>query len=101
MSRQLEQVQEERETRRRNALVKALEYGLEGSLAAQGIRLRGFAVKWDAYDCLLTLKGEFDGASQVAFVGGGSVIDCILKCVTASQNHRLRWKEDVYKPSKD
>lgn len=101
MSRQLDLVAEERETRRRNAVVKALEFELEGVLENQGIRLRGFAVNWDAYDCLLVLKAEFDRKRQVAFVGGASPIDCILKCVTAAQYDRLRWKEDIYKPSED
>lgn len=99
MSRQLEQVQEDRETKRREALVRALEYELPGVLEIQGIQLRGFAVKWDAYDCLMTIKAEFAGERQVAFVGGGSVIDCILKAVQAAKYDRLRWKADIYKPS--
>lgn len=99
MSRQLELVQEERQTKRRDALVRALEYELPGVLETQGIIFYGFSMNYDAYDCLMVLKAEFDNKRQVAFVGGGSPIDCILKAVTAAQHDRLRWQIDVYKPS--
>lgn len=99
MSRQLELVQEERETKRRDALVKALEYELAGALETQGTTLLGFAVKYDAYECLLTLKAVAGGEKQVSFVGAGSPIDCILKAVQAAKADRLRWREDHYAPS--
>lgn len=99
MPRTLEQVSEERETKRRDALVAALEYRLPGSLETQGVTLLGFAVKFDAYECLLTLKADIGGRREVAFVGGASVIDCILRAVNAAANDRLRWREDRYKPS--
>lgn len=99
MSRQLELVQEERETKRRDALVRALEYELAGSLETQGTTLIGFAVKFDAYECLMTIKAVAGGERQVAFVGAGSPIDCILKAVQAASADRLRWREDRYTPS--
>lgn len=99
MTRQLEIVQEQRETKRRDALVHALEYGLAGSLETKGITLLGLALKWDAYECLMTIKADVGGVRSVAFVGAGSAIDSILKGVNAAQNDRLRWREDVYKPS--
>lgn len=98
MSRQQDIIQEERETKRRNALVKALEYELPGVLETQGITLLGFAVKYDAFECLMTLKAEVGGERQVAFVGGGSIISCILKAVQAANYDRLRWKADKYSP---
>lgn len=96
MSRQLDQVREERETRRRDALVRALEFELAGALESQGITLIGFAVKFDAYECLLTIKADIGGVRKVAFVGAGSPIDCILKGVQGAKATRLRWKKDVY-----
>lgn len=96
MTRQLEQVQEDRETRRRDAVIRALEYELPGSLESQGITLIGFAVKWDAYECLMTLKADIGGVRKVAFVGAGSPIDCILKAVQGAKATRLRWKKDIY-----
>jgi hypothetical protein len=99
MSRQLEQARELRETKRRDALVRALEFALDGALQAQGIQLLGFAAKWDAWECLITLKSEVDGTRYVAFVGAGNIIDAILKATDAAQYDRLRWKEDKYKRS--
>ncbi len=96
MSRQLEQVREERETKRRDALIRCLEYELPGALEMQGTTLIGFAVKFDAYDCLMTLKADAGGERQVAFVGGSGIVDCILKSVQAAKADRLRWKKDVY-----
>lgn len=99
MTRQLDQVREERETKRRIALVKALEYELPGVLEIQGITLLGFAVKYDAFECLMTVKGVIAGERHVCFVGGASVVDCILKAVQAAQYDRLRWRVDKYAPS--
>lgn len=96
MSRQLDQVREQRETKRRDTLVKCLEYELPGVLEMQGITLIGFAVKFDAYECLMTIKADVGGERNVAFVGGSSIIDCILKSVQAAKAERLRWRKDVY-----
>lgn len=96
MSRQLDIIREQRDTKRRDSLVKALEFDLAGSLEMQGIQLIGFAVKWDAYECLLTLKAEIGGDRQVAFVGSDSVMNAILKSVSQAKADRLRWRDDVY-----
>jgi len=98
MTRQLEKVKEDRETKRRDALIKCLEYELPGALEMQGTTLIGFAVKYDAYECLMTIKAVAGGERQVAFVGGSSVVDCVLKAVQAAKADRLRWREDRYKP---
>lgn len=99
MTRQLEQLKELRDTKRRDALIRALEYELPGSLEVKGITMIGFALKYDAYECLMTLKADVGGTRSVAFVGAGTPIDCILKAVQAATNDRLRWREDRYKPS--
>ena len=99
MTRQLEQIQEERETKRREALVRALEFELPGVLETQGIILTGFAVKYDAYECLMTVKVIIGGERHVGFVGGASIIDCVLRAVEMGRNSRLRWKVDKYNPS--
>lgn len=99
MSRQLELLKEEREVRRRTSLVRALEYELPGTLEVQGIILTGFSMKWDAYECLMTIRADVGGTPSKAFVGAGSPIDCILKAVQAGKAERLRWSKDQYKPS--
>lgn len=96
MSRQLDQIRETRETKRRDALVRALEFELPGSLENQGITLLGFALKYDAYECLMTIKADVGGVRHVAFIGAASPIDCILRAVQTAQNDRLRWREDKY-----
>ena len=98
MSRQLEQVREERETKRRDALIRCLEYELPAALELQGTTLTGFAVKYDAYECLMVIKAIAGGERQVCFIGGSSVVDCILKSVQAARADRLRWKKDIYQP---
>lgn len=96
MSRQLEQVQEQRETKRRVALVRALEFELPGVLEVKGITMLGFAMNYDAYECLMVIKADVGGEKQVAFVGAGSPIDCILKSVQAAKADRLRWSKDKW-----
>lgn len=99
MSRQLEVARELRESKRRDALVRALEFELEGTLKSQGIQLTGFAARFDAWECLITLKAEVGGGRQVSFCGASTFIEAILKATDAAKYDRLRWKEDVYKPS--
>lgn len=98
MTRQLEQQQELREQKRREALVRALEFELPGTLELNGITLLGFAMKYDAYECLMTIKADVGGTRKVAFVGASSPIDCILRAVQAAGADRLRWKNDDYAP---
>lgn len=99
MTRQLDLKIEERETRRRDKLVKVLDFELVGTLETQGITPLGFAVKWDAWECLLTMKADIGGVRHVAFVGSDTIINCLIKTVSQAQADRLRWREDIYKPS--
>jgi len=96
MTRQIEQAQEERQTKRRDAVIKGLEYELPGALEMRGITMLGFAVKFDAYDCLMTIKADVGGTRRVCFIGGSSVVDCIIKSVQAAKADRLRWRDDEY-----
>lgn len=99
MSRQLDLKKEERETAKRNALVKALEFGIAGALESQGIELRGLAIRYDDFNCLLTLKAVVQGETSVAFVGSDSMINCILKADSEARRHALRWRRDKYHKS--
>lgn len=96
MSRQLDLKREVRETARRDAVIKALEFGIVGSLENQGCELLGFAIKYDEFSCLMTIKGVVDDKHQIAFVGSESIIGCILKADLDARNHRLRWRVDKY-----
>lgn len=96
MSRQLDQVREERERKRELALIRALEYELPDILDGQGIILRGFSVIWQEPNCLLTLRAVIGGKKMVSHMGGISVIDSILNAVSAAKSERLRWKADKW-----
>lgn len=97
MSRQLDLEREQRETLRRTELVKCLEFGLVGALSAQGIDLQGVAIKYDPFNCLLTLKVDRNGDSLVAFVGSDTIINCFLKAQSEALRQGLHWREDKYK----
>lgn len=99
MTRQNDIEVEERETARRNQLVKVLEYGLVGALESQGIELVGFTFKYDAFNSLMTIRARFGENRRVAFVGSDSVINCFLKAHADARNDRLHWKKDKYHAS--
>jgi len=96
MSRQLDQEQEERTAKRNQALVNALDYGLPGAFESQGIELLGIAIKYDAYNCLMTIKAEIAGVRQVCFVGSDSISNCFLKALSDARRGALKWRKDKY-----
>lgn len=101
MSRQLDIKREIYETARRDALVKALEFGIVGSLEMQGIELQGIAIRYDAFNCLLTLKAHIAGIPKVSFVGSDTMMNVLLKADSMSRNNVLKWKVDQYAKGKD
>ena len=96
MSRQLELKREVKEEARRDALNQALEFGLAGALENQGMKLLGFAIKYEEYDCLMTLKGSANEKRFVCFISADSMITCILTAVARALRTELRWKPDQY-----
>lgn len=99
MTRQLDIKIEERETARRDLLVKVMEYGFVGALEAQGIELIGFAFKYDAFNCLMTIKARLGDTRSVCFIGSDSVINCFLKAYSEARNDGLKWRKDKYQAS--
>ena len=96
MTRQLEQKAEERETRRRNDLVRCLDFGLVGALGNQGWTVRGFAIKYGSVECILSIRVERDGKWFISFVSADSVADCFLRADRLAAGNLLRWKPDKY-----
>lgn len=96
MSRQLDIDREVRETKRRDELVKALEFGIVGGLEHVGIDLVGLSIRYDTFNCLLTLKAEINDKRYVSFVGSDTMINCILKAYGDSACGALKWREDRY-----
>lgn len=99
MSRQLDLKRELRESRKRDALVRALEFGLVGALEMQGIELLGFALRYEEFNCLLTLKANVDDLRSVAFVGSDTIINVLLKADNMASNQALKWRVDKYHSS--
>lgn len=98
MTRQLEVKAEQRETAKRDQLVKVLEYGMVGALQSQGIELLGFSFKYDAFNCLMTLRADIQGKRRVCHVGSDSIINCFLKCESDARRDALCWLPDRYHP---
>lgn len=96
MSRQLDLKREERETAKRDALVKALDYSFQGALESQGIELRGWAIKYDAFNCLMSIRADIAGERMIAFVGSDTIINCILKADSGARRNDLSWRKDKY-----
>lgn len=96
MTRQLEQGLEEREAKRRDALVYALDRGISDALELQGIELLGIAFKHDAYSCLMTIKASIGGERQVCFVGSDTIVNSILKAAGDARADALHWRTDKF-----
>ena len=96
MSRQNDVDGEEREKARRIALVKALEFNLVDALHNQGATLLGFAIRYDEFSCLLTLKVDINGVKCVSFVGSDTIMNCLLKADAEAAGNRLKWRADKY-----
>lgn len=97
MTRQADLVQEDRTVRRNQAVIRALEFELVGSLEACGCTLLGFSVKIEDWECLITLRAVVGEERMVAFVGSDSLSNCLVKCVMSAQRDKLVWKEDKYR----
>lgn len=96
MTRQLDLEQEERQARRSQAIIRAIEFELEGTLASKGAHLHGFSMKIDEYECLLTLRAVIDDVACISWVGADTVGGALIKAVGLGRNDRLKWKEDSF-----
>lgn len=96
MSRQLEALQEQRTAKRHEAVLRTLEFGLEGAVGHAGGVLTGFSVKMDEWECLVTLRAVLDGKPCIAFVGSDTLISCLLKAEREAQRDNLTWRADKF-----
>lgn len=96
MSRQLEAIIEERQARREKGIIKAVEYGLVGSVGHAGGELVGFSVLYRGSDVLLVLKAVFPGGKQVSFVGSDTLGSALVKACREARADKLVWKKDQY-----
>ena len=96
MTRQMDLIREERQTKRDSAVVRAVEYELEGSVGHAGGTLHGFSVAYRGSDTLLVLRATVAGRRQVAFVGAEDLSGCLVKAVRDAMADRLNWRADRY-----
>ena len=96
MSRQLEQVAEDRSARRRQEIVIAVEYGLAAAVERSGGILTGFTFKDRGSDCIMVVKAILAGRAQVAFVGSDDLGGCLVKAVRLGNSDKLNWRADQY-----
>lgn len=96
MSRQLEQVAEDRSARRHQEIVIAVEYGLAAAVERSGGILTGFTIKYRVPDCIMVVKAVLAGRPQVAFVGSDDLGGCLVKAVRLGNSDKLIWRADQY-----
>lgn len=96
MSRQLDQIQEQRTARRHLEIVKAVEYALQGAVERSGGEYHGFAYKHHEGDGLLIIKALFPSGQQVAFCGASDLGSCLTKATRLGNQDNLPWRADKY-----
>lgn len=96
MDEQMKLLGEKKKVAYQSALVRALEFELEGSVAHAGAILTGFSVKLGDDEVLITLRGHLAGRNQIAFVGGRDLPGTLLKVVREALGDKLRWRDDQY-----
>lgn len=83
--------------RRPVAIEECLDYALLAAVAYSGGILTGFSVKIGEVDILLTLRARFPAGHMIAWVGGDSIADILLKAKRFASSEDLRWKDDKYR----
>lgn len=96
MSRQLEQFSEERDKKRRRAIVAAVEYDLQKAVERAGGDLLGFSTRMNPGECLVTLRVIVAGRRQVAFVGAEDLGTALIKAVRLGNSDKLGFRDDKY-----
>lgn len=83
--------------RRAEALEECCDHSLAGMVAYAGGTLTGFSIKIGRVDTLLTVRALFPAGHMIAWVGGESIVEVLLKSVRLASADSLRWKADKYR----
>jgi hypothetical protein len=81
----------------KEATLLALYGGLEDGVSRAGGVLVGLSVKFNGFDCLLTLKAEFPAGMMVGFVGGEDLAHVIRKAAAEAVRDTVKWREDKWR----
>ena len=87
---------EARHRRERETALMALYGGLSDSVSYGGGDLHGLSMKFNAVECLMTLRADFPGGPMVAFIGGEDMASTFCKAMREAKGERLSWREDYY-----
>lgn len=87
---------EQKQERQANELFKALDYGLVGAIGHLGGKLLGFSMRVEEWECLLTLRVEFDYGRKVCFVASSDIQNTLRKAYREARDNKLKWREDRY-----
>ena len=96
MSRQLEQHLEDKQAKRNNQALRAINGGLEDAVSYAGAELTGLNVKITPYEVLIVVKAKFPAGPMVAFCGAGDLCDALIKVMRDGRTDALRWRPDQY-----
>lgn len=96
MDKEVQNLQETRTAAYSAAVLRAVEFELEGSVAHAGMMMTGFSVKFGDGECLLTVRGVLAGRPQIAFVGSSDLGNCILKVVRDALSDKLKFRDDKF-----
>lgn len=96
MTRHLDAAMEERDARRHEAIIRAVEFDLLRSVEVNGTSLQGFSVRLNDWECLITLRATRGGVREVCFVGAQDLGGCLIKCVREAKREKLHWKQDRF-----
>lgn len=81
----------------KEASLLAVYGGLEKGVEHAGGVLVGLSVKFNGFDCLLTLKAEFPSGMMVGFVGGEDLAQVLRKAASETVRDGVKWREDKWR----
>lgn len=96
MSRLADVKEEEKDTKKRDEVFKALSFGIHDALEYYGADLRGLSIKYDDWNILITVRAERGGIRAVSFIGSDTIINALLKLYAEASRDALKWKADAY-----
>ena len=82
--------------KRHRKVGRVVDGGLKEAVQRSGGELLGFSVKYNGYDCLMTLRAEFPGGRMVAFVGASTLPSAMIRAWQDGNQDGLRWREDKF-----
>lgn len=96
MSRQSELKREERESRKRDRLVRALSFSLVDTLEQQGMMLLGLSITYDDSYVSLVLKADCEGKRFVSFLASDTMVNVLILADSMATRNALKWGKDKY-----